>query len=333
MEYNYPGDTVYPPEQATVWRQLALRTQQADPFCSCPLWQLSFHAAVAPSRRLHIRTADEAVLAFAEQPLSDGTAALTPIESHWLFGASLIGRNAPVLLEDWLDEVAAERTDFAKILLSGIRPRGERAVSLLRRLDKRFRVLHFADGLQCAASLKGGLDGFLARRSANHRQKLAKARRRGEQAGIVFERHAPRTAEDAAQLYARMLAVERASWKGIAACGMTEQPARQLYAVLVRNLAQEGLARIMFARHEETDIGFIFGGKAGNIYRGQQFSYHEAWKRWGIGNLLQVEQVRWLCEEGARRYDMGPLDGAAMRYKEHWTEKRLPIQSWLLLRR
>lgn len=318
-------------EQLGLWRQLALRTQQADPFCSGPLWQLSFHAAVSPRRRLHVRADDGAVLAFAEQPLSDGTAALTPIESHWLFGACLLGKNAPALLEAWLGESGTRA--FSKILISGIRPGGRRAVHLLQRLEKDFRVLHFADGLQCAASLKGGLDGFLARRSANHRQKLGKAMRRARQAGIVFERHAPQTAGEAASLYARMLAVESTSWKGIAACGMTEQPARQLYAVLVRNLAHEGLARIMFARHEGTDIGFIFGGKAGSIYRGQQFSYHDAWKRWGIGNLLQVEQIRWLCEEGARRYDMGPLDGEAMQYKEHWTEKRLPIQSWLLLRR
>lgn len=331
MECGDIVDTGLAKEQLGLWRQLALRTQQADPFCSGPLWQLSFHAAMSPRRPLYIRTDGEAVLAFAGQPLSDGTVALTPIESHWLFGACLLGRAAPALLEAWLGESGTRA--FSKILISGVRPGGRRAVHLLRRLEKDFHVLHFADGLQCAASLRDGLEGFLSRRSANHRQKLGKAMRRARQAGIVFERHAPQSDEEAALLYARMLAVEKASWKGIAACGMTEQPARQLYAVLIRNLARQGLARIMFARHEDTDIGFIFGGKAGNIYRGQQFSYREVWKRWGIGNLLQVEQVRWLCEEGARRYDMGPLDGGPMRYKEHWTEKRLPIQSWLLLRR
>lgn len=93
------------------------------------------------------------------------------------------------------------------------------------------------------------------------------------------------------------------------------------------------MARIMFARHEDRDIGFIFGGRTGAFYRGQQFSYNHAWKHWSIGNLLQVEQVRWLCEEGVERYDMGPLDADAMRYKEHWTERRLPIQTWLLVPR
>ena len=35
-----------------------------------------------------------------------------------------------------------------------------------------------------------------------------------------------------------------------------------------------------------------------------------------IGNLLQLEQVRWLCEEGVERYDMGPV----MDYKRSWME-------------
>ena len=119
----------------------------------------------------------------------------------------------------------------------------------------------------------------------------------------------------------------------LGACGMTEMPARRLYAILMRNLARQGMARIILARHEESDIGFIFGGVVGAVYRGQQFSYNNAWRRWSIGNLLQVEQVRWLCEEGVSRYDMGPLDGEAMRYKEHWTERRLPLETWLLIPR
>ena len=197
-----------------------------------------------------------------------------------------------------------------RLVISGIRPDGRRAAGLVRRFDSHFQLLRIAGGLQSAASLRGGLDGFLSRRSANHRQKLAKAARRARQADIVFERHVPRDAGEADALYAR-----------------------RLYAVLLRNLAQHGMARIILARHEERDIGFIFGGTTGTVYRGQQFSYHNAWKRWSIGNLLQVEQVRWLCEEGVTRYDMGPLDSEAMRYKAHWTERRLPIQTWLLIPR
>jgi CelD/BcsL family acetyltransferase involved in cellulose biosynthesis len=86
----------------------------------------------------------------------------------------------------------------------------------------------------------------------------------------------------------------------------------------------------MFATHEGRDIGYIFGGMAGEIYRGQQFSFDDTWRDMSIGNLLQYEQLAWLCEEGAHRYDMGPLTGPFMEYKEHWTEIRLPIEAWIL---
>ena len=45
-----------------------------------------------------------------------------------------------------------------------------------------------------------------------------------------------------------------------------------------------------------------------------------------LGNLLQLEQIRWLCEEGADRYDMGPQ----MDYKRHWTEITTRIEARLL---
>lgn len=98
----------------------------------------------------------------------------------------------------------------------------------------------------------------------------------------------------------------------------------------IRRLAAQGTARVMFARHEGQDIGFIFGGMLGPCYRGQQFSYDAAWKALSIGNLLQVEQIRWLCEEGAVRYDMGTASGEPMAYKLHWTEAHPTSQTWFL---
>ena len=113
-----------------------------------------------------------------------------------------------------------------------------------------------------------------------------------------------------------MLAVEHASWKGISECGMAESPSREFYGLLLQRLAQSGSGRVILARRDQRDIGFIFGGMCGPIYRGQQFSYAEDWAHASLGNVLQYEQVRWLAEEGAERYDMGPQ----MPYKRHWTE-------------
>ena len=318
-------------ELCVLWKRLAVTTEQADPFCCTPAWQLAFHQAFSPARRIFFKTASDACIIFAEKIFSPEKNYLTPNEARWVFGCPLLGNSALDLLAEALDSFAREYAPaFPDIVISGIRPESRGAHDLLCRFDRAFTFFHHSHSIQCAASLRGGLDGFLSRRSANHRAKLRKAARQAEECGISYERHSPASAEEAAQIYRRMLLVEKSSWKGIGQCGMAESPAKEFYDALIGRLAATTDARIIFARHEEKDIGFIFGGMAGAIYRGQQFSYDEAWKNWSIGNLLQLEKVTWLCEEDAERYDMGPIVGPRMSYKRHWTEKNMEIQTWLL---
>jgi CelD/BcsL family acetyltransferase involved in cellulose biosynthesis len=123
-----------------------------------------------------------------------------------------------------------------------------------------------------------------------------------------------------------MLEVERASWKGIARRGMGDRYSTLFYSGMVRRLAVSGSARVIFARAGERDIGFIFGGLAGTVYRGQQFSYADDWAPFSIGNLMQQEQIAWLAEDAILKYDMGPL----MDYKDHWTETRIDMEVLLL---
>src|SRR5690606_37041066 len=128
--------------------------------------------------------------------------------------------------------------------------------------------------------------------------------------------------------YARMLAIEARSWKGISRCGINKPPSRQFYALMLQRMAASRCGRVMFACHEDQDIGYIFGGLCGpgtegNVYRGQQFSFADDWRAASLGNLLQLEQLRWLCEEQVARYDMGPL----MDYKRHWTESQARIDA------
>jgi len=322
------------PEHFPTWTRAAVSTNQADPFCCSPTWQLSFHDAFSPRRPLFVEESSDSALVFAEKVFASGEIVLTPIEPHWFFGCPLLGAHAAELFAAAMPllEKRYPRT-FPRILISGIRPNGRLAQRLLRACGKDFLLYLHSDGVQCAASLHGGVDGFLSRRSANHRHKLKKAQRQARNAGVYFERNAPATAAEAKAVYARMLAVELSSWKGIGCCGMAEPPARQFYGIMLRRLSASGQGRVMFARREDKDIGFIFGGKAGNIYRGQQFSYADDWKSYSIGNLMQMEQIAWLCEEGAKRYDMGPIVGPRMEYKSHWTEKKMPIQTWMLKRR
>ncbi len=114
---------------------------------------------------------------------------------------------------------------------------------------------------------------------------------------------------------------------------MDQEPSTSFYKKMIHRLASTNSARIIFAKQGEQDIGYIFGGLAGRVYRGQQFSYANDWREYSIGNLLQSEKIQWLCEERCRRYDMGPVSGPKMEYKRHWTEKQGHLQSWMLVRR
>ena len=313
------------------WNRAALNSRQADPFCCLPVWQLSFHEAYSPYRRLLIRESTNNVIAFAEKVFSPKSIYLTPIEPHWFFGSPLLGKHVVELFSDALVDIEkAYVSTYPKIVISGIRPNGSLFQNLTRKLGSRYEFIRLNSGIQCSASLADGLDGFLSRRSGNFRRKLKKLSNKTLGAGITFEHHMPGSDDEADDIYARMLSVELSSWKGTGQCGMAEPGPKKFYEVMIKRLAAWKDARVIFARHEGNDIGFIFGGMAGPTYRGQQFSFDEQWRSASIGNILQMKQIEWLCEENAKRYDMGPLLGRGMAYKSHWTDKNHKIETWVL---
>jgi len=312
------------------WNHAVSHTAQADPFCCRTEWQLSFQEAMQPDRKLVIRETAGSIAAFAESPQSTLGKFLTPIESDWQFGCPLLGADSLELLADIIAEENLQCTGKIirpTIFVSGLVPRSPQQKKLAERFSQDFDLRLYPPTTLCNASLEGGVDGFLSRRSSSHRRGLRKQARRAALSGITFERKSPASQIEANETYTRMLAVESASWKGIGECGMTVQPSRDFYDCMLGRLAVSESARVIFARHDNKDIGFIFGGMAGKIYRGQQFSFTEEWKSFSIGNLLQLEQIIWLCSEGATRYDMGPV----MEYKRHWTESSVHIETLILV--
>lgn len=316
-------------EDEAAWNRLALATPQPDPFSATTHWQLAFREAIDPDRRAIIRRSSEGLIHFAEHTMS-GKPVLGPIERQWLFGCNILGPDGP----DLFAELVADAEDDAAsgpplFLISGLDPSG-RIHRFLRKKFASWALVH--SEVQCAAALEGGLEGFLSRRSAGMRRNLRRYMKRAVDAGVRFERHAPASTEEADNVFARMLAVELTSWKGLGRCGMESPRMQRFYATMLRRLARTREGRVMFAVLDARDIGFIFGGVTGGVYRGQQFSFNDEFGALSIGNLLQFEQVRWLCEEGALRYDLGPLLGPSMGYKQHWTDIQMPIDALMIQR-
>ncbi len=301
----------------SIWNRAVRAEDHGDPFCCRTEWQLSFHETFPPRRTLRVATRGESVAAFALRDHGEVTV-LEPIDCNWLFGSTLLGPDAVPLLAELLAEHPARPA-----IVSGLLPDGARVRELLRTFGHSHELLLVAEDTACTASLEGGFDGYLSRRSAKHRRSVRRAARRVAAAGVTFERHAPAAIAQVDPVYERVLAVEARSWKGIGRCGMAEPPSCHFYRAMLRRMAASGGGRVIFARHEGEDVGFVLGCVGSGVYRGQQFSFVEPWRRASLGNVLQLEQLRWLCEEGVARYDMGPL----MDYKPHWTERRQRFQA------
>lgn len=309
----------------TIWSRWAAAVAAPDPFCCGPHWHLAYSAADAPLRPIVWAEAADAFLVFRLLYDRERRVFLGPPESLWRFGASLFGPGAPEAVEALLP--AARAAGLSGLVLSGLRPDDPAIAGLRRRLEGR-RDLSLAAhrmSVQCGAALEGGFDGFMRRRSHDFRKKMRAAARLAEDAGVTIV--APRL-DDAFALsdaFERMMAVEALSWKGRRNVGANEGHSRRFYAQLLGRLARVGAARLLFAQRDGRDVGYIFGGVQGGVYRGQQFSFVEAAAPLGVGNGMQLAQIRRLCAEGVARYDMGPFDHGAMRYKERWTEIRAPI--------
>lgn len=272
-----------------------------------------------------MRSTDDSLVALAGYHHPQMGPVLEPLESHWLFGCPLLGEAPVALLAALLHEERAARPD-PTVALSGLVARGKLWNEVIAAFEQEYELRLAVSAVSRSASLAGGLDGYLSRRSANHRHKLRQAVRRAQATGFTFERHQPTTPAAADGVYDRMLAVEERSWKGLGRCGMGEPPSSLFYRLLLRRLSASASGRVIVARKDGEDAGFVFGGVAGGHYRGQQFSFAQEFGASSLGNLLQYEQLRWLCEEGAAWYDMGPL----MDYKLHWAEVESKTETLLL---
>lgn len=310
----------------SAWNRVAVAhaAEQSDPLCCRTEWQLSFHEALAPSQDVLLRVGGDSVAAFALHRRTSVGPLLSSIEWGWKFGCPLLGPSAVELMDDLLDELA-EVGLRPLVLMSGL-VAGTPTWRTMR-ARRGWRSVPQDREAGCIAGLDGGYDGWLSRRSGLFRRNLRKVERRAEERGVTFERCAPRDAAAAEAAWERILAVERRSWKGLGQCGLDGPEPSRFYGVLLRRLAVAGSARVVFARGDGRDIGFLFGGLAAGWFRAQQFSFDDGWRAYGIGNLLQAETLRWISAQGAAHYHMGP----EMDYKPHWAERRVEAQCHLFL--
>ncbi len=304
--------------ESRAWDDFVAGDGLIDPFCSCSPWQLAFHDAFESSRRLWFERSDEGCVVLAE---SARRGLLEPLENMWGFGSPLIGAGAPAMLARDL------RRNPRAVLLLGLPADRRRLAPLGDLLSAGFQLRSLEPTIRFVASLEGGIDGWLARRRPAFRRNLRASVRRAEAEGIRFRRIGKLGAGDLEAAYATVLDVERRSWKSLSGGGADGEPMRSFYADLWPRLVRRGRLDMLLAERNGRRIGYLHGARFGGHFRGLQFSFDESWRAIGLGNVLQFEMLKWLCEDGALRYDLGGQSS----YKGDWAEPGPEGISLLLL--
>lgn len=301
-------------------------TPGIDRFCSASAWILAASAALMPPRVPFSFRGASGYFAAMRGVHPAGFPYIEPVELAWGLAAPLIGRD-PDALADEIVAVLATRRDWQIAILSGLAADGPQRRALERALPPRWERRRGTPTIRHLASLEGGVDGFLARRSRELRKSIRKGQRAAAEAGVSFEA-VEASAAGADALYDRIQRVEARSWKAREGVGISTGPMREFYRHMLPRLCAHRQQRTIFARLGERDVGYILGAVFEGEYRGLQFSYDDDHAALGLGSLLQLHQVTALCDEGIGRYDLG----TEMDYKRRWAEDVMETEMLVLVR-
>ena len=281
-------------------------TPQIDRFCSSPDWILPCREAWSPDQEEIVLRGEHGwatLLAYSEL---GGRRVLTGFDTVWGFACPLVGSDPKALARD----LSLHLIGDAILMLSGI----EADSVLVEGLDDAFGSVHAGPVMRrWEASLADGFESYLARRSPKLRSNLRRAARRANQIGVSFESGEGTVDE----IFVRMLDVEERSWKGALRSGLLMPGMERFYRIIAERMARQGRLRVLFARCQGEDVGYILGGVRDGIYRGFQFSFDQRLRELSLGSLMQRAQIAALCDEGVETYDLG-MD---VRYKRHWADR------------
>jgi hypothetical protein len=301
-----------------------MATAAIDRFCSSSHWILPAQAALMPPRRPWLFRGQHGWFAGMLGRHPSGMIYVEPLELAWGLASPLVGADADALAAEFV-ALCAQRRDWNVLLLAGLAPDGPMLPALLKALPSRWERRLGQSTVRHVASLDGGIDGFLSRRSRNFRKALRQALRTAEADAITFESVKVTTEDDGEALYERILTVERKSWKSREGVGIDAGGMKEFYRLMIRRLAAQGRQRTWFARQAGEDVAYVLGAVFDGEYRGLQFSYDDRLERYSLGTLCQYHQIVELCAEGVTRYDLG----SDMEYKRRWAE--IPFETTLLI--
>jgi CelD/BcsL family acetyltransferase involved in cellulose biosynthesis len=305
-----------------------LATPGIDRFCSSSAWVVSAAEALMPARRTFIHRGGSGYLAAALSTHPSGLVCVEPLELAWGLASPLVGPD-PVAIAEETAALLAASPAWRIALVAGIVADTPLATALHHALPAHWERRAGQPTRRHVASLAGGVDGFLSRRSRELRKGLRRAERRAALRGVVIEAVDPTTPAAAHALFDRVLAIEAASWKAGDGVGLSDHAFAEFYRRMAARLATRGRLRAMVARLGDRDVAYVLGAVFGGEYRGLQFSYADDLGDLSLGSLCQLRQIHALCAEGITAYDLG----TDMDYKRRWAETQIDTELIVVVRR
>ena len=311
------------------WDQIAFAMEPGfDGYCSSSYWGPPALASnlYPPQGSPWIFADDSSVVVF-KRARRQGRTEAWPMDSGWFLGSPIVSLDYAATLERWLRKQALANTLPDVLVLSGV-PSWSRYASVVGLfLSTTYDLYALKRTERAVASLCGGWEGYLSRRSANFRRSLKKALNRSERAGWSMEWHEG-SGIDHHTLYRRVLAIESKSWKGQIGSGLSTGSMSEFYRLALPRLAHRGALRLGFLTSEGQDLGFILGAVVGERYRGLQFSFDDRFRDGSPGDVMQGLQIRRLVEQEVLEYDLG----TEAPYKIRWAENLEGTETFVALR-
>lgn len=300
-------------------------TPHVDAFCSSSTWGIPATSAFGPRDETETWTFDEGAAAFARYGNF-----LRPLECVWLLGTPIVGPKPHFVLRELFRDARFLTLDWRILVLAGIpvgTPEWHPFVDLARRLgrvdqlgDPRFRNI---------ASLDGGVDGWMGRRSGKFRTGLRHSEKLANEYGVTFRRRTLNTWAETERAFPIVEQVEHRSHKLLGGNSILNEPMRSFVKGVFQLSATRYSVRFIEAWADDQVVGYIFGTVYQDMYRGLQMSFDDTYRSLALGNMLQLNMIRWLAADGVSLYDMG----AELPYKERWAEIRQETRTLLLRRR
>lgn len=303
------------------------KTPGIDRFCSSLDWLLPAHEAFIPDQPLVlVEDPGNGFVTLARGFNSRIGRYLQPLEASWCLACPFVGADVERLVAEFAASFREKYTDWDLLYLSGIPINSPIYRAILKNFQATNRIGLGHKTRRYIGSLEGGWDAYLSRRKSKFRANMRRSMRRAEEEGITYEYVDSVLESETEELYERILEVEERSWKGMDGTGILDGGMNIFYRIMLPRLARRDGLRVVFARHEGRDIGYVFGGLFEDTYRGLQLSYDDEYSKYSPGNLVQYEMIERLCEEGLLSYDLG----SELDYKARWAETSLEtITVWV----